>query len=429
MRRCPVAPNHHVVGNPHHRAVHVAPSATLQAGAGSELRPLRQGTGLADSSAYTPKGTEMTMQQWRSSGLVLALAMVVGGCAESGFDLDETDLETLEDEPGDVGDLSQKGLLVDRNGFNVRNGLLTKNGLFTRNGVMQVGGLDTNLTVIPGLATIGGSATDPNNGNKSVDCWNKDESQCTGLPDGLFSNQTGLLRSGGDLALATYLVKCALPITKKLKVRLADGTLTTLSGKVGIAPDWNTQPCDRNCQERVSSCLIALTNGTGASVDVEFTTVYSPIGTSHNYRKQELVAYGNLFQQNPEAYVASGDSYSAHRALGRMGVMVMESGTHVETCEDGTSTSTSVSKFFSVPYVHTGDALPKKKSKCEIVITDADNSNAGVTIRKEFGRCAMASGTARSCTDLAGKTWSNPLTVWRNVDSSFSDLKSGPIRQ
>jgi len=100
-----------------------------------------------------------------------------------------------------------------------------------------------------------------------------------------------------------------LPAGSSLRVKDYTGGVVTLSGEMGLAPTWKDSKCDTACQEKISACLMAFTNGDGAHVDVELAAPFT-LGASHTYKYQESAFYGNLFQQNPKAFYCVGKDYA-----------------------------------------------------------------------------------------------------------------------
>jgi hypothetical protein len=228
------------------------------------------------------------------------------------------------DEFGDEDDIfSHEAAVVPTvNGLRSINGLSTKNGLKTLNGLSTKNGLKTinGLTTINGLKTLNGLKA--LNG-LSVDCTGKTPGvSCTGEPDGLLSASTGLMSSENGVMTAAYLVRCALAAGDSVTVRDYAGNLRQMNGELGLTTGWGEGQCDGACQEKISGCLMAFTNGSGQHVDIEMSAHYMDadgkkgtaddkkltIGTGHTYPKQEAAFYGNLFSDPPQAYYCSQES-------------------------------------------------------------------------------------------------------------------------
>jgi hypothetical protein len=188
------------------------------------------------------------------------------------------------------------------NGLSIRNGLALSNGLNLRNGLSVRNG----VTLINGLSTRNGFSL--SNG-LSVDCLEKEEgSTCTGDPDGLLNAQTGLMRAE-HAEVAKYLVRCALPRNDAIKIKNHTGSLVTLEGAVGLAPQWKTGECNTDCQELVSACLAALTNGSGENVLIEMRSPNAAIGPSGTFPLQEAAFYGNMFTDPPTVAFCVGKDF------------------------------------------------------------------------------------------------------------------------
>ena len=117
------------------------------------------------------------------------------------------------------------------------------------------------MTTVNGLSTVNGVY---------VNCYGKTEGtssgKCSGKPDGLFSRTTGLMKDSAGVGTATYLIKCALSSSQYVKVKKWDNTFVQLQGAIGLSTGWATGQCDKTCQERISACLLAQTNGLGANI-------------------------------------------------------------------------------------------------------------------------------------------------------------------
>jgi hypothetical protein len=128
----------------------------------------------------------------------------------------------------------------------------TINGLLTVNGRRVVNGLSVDCT--------GGAAGE----------------SCTGKPDGLLDDQTGLMRNDEGMMTAKYLMRCALRQQDSIRIKDYTGGLVVLSGELGLAPEWKDKPCDRSCQEQISACLMAFTKGEGADVELQLSRTWQP---------------------------------------------------------------------------------------------------------------------------------------------------------
>jgi len=225
------------------------------------------------------------------------LLMLAGGCALDVGDMD--DLPHAEEQT----DATPKSLSLE-NGLRSINGLSSSNGLRSVNGLSVSNGLrvSNGLVSINGLATKNASSTV--NG-RSVNCAGT--TRCTGAPDGLLSARRGLLKDAEGVNLAGYLIRCALPADRTITVKTWDGQRVSMSGELGLAPEWETGQCETDCQEKVSACLLALVNGSGQHISITLSAAWAngPLGELPDPSLlREAVFFGNVFTDPPEAYVA-----------------------------------------------------------------------------------------------------------------------------
>jgi hypothetical protein len=144
----------------------------------------------------------------------------------------------------------------------------------------------------------GGGGTWAGNGLVELDVSDVDPAH------GLDTN-AGLHVDADSLQLATYLVECALPPGESLQ-KPVDGETIVLQGALGLAPEWQDEPCDEDCQEWVSACLLARINVAGESVDLWLTAEHPAIGLGHaaSLPIYEATFYGNVFEG--QQYVCRG---------------------------------------------------------------------------------------------------------------------------
>ncbi|MCA9704243.1 MAG: hypothetical protein KDK70_00140 [Myxococcales bacterium] len=165
----------------------------------------------------------------------------------------------------------------------------------------------------------GGSATetrdpggDPDGGlwlgngleNPTVDGVNPEHGLNT--PEGM-AERGDLLGDTHHHALMEYLVECALPAGHSISKSVGDDTVV-FEGLVGMAPEWEDDACDEDCQEWVSACLLARTNITGQEVFIGLRADHETVGTQPSplFPVYEASWYGNLFAPNPVAYFCEG---------------------------------------------------------------------------------------------------------------------------
>jgi hypothetical protein len=112
--------------------------------------------------------------------------------------------------------------------------------------------------------------------------------------------------------LLKYAARCALRPDQSLDSPPDDsGHVEKLPGALGLAPEWRDGTCDQSCQEKVSSCLIALINRTGKHVQLSLlsnapslSTKLLPNDDDLGFPHQEGAFFGNVF--SGEAYACRG---------------------------------------------------------------------------------------------------------------------------
>ncbi|MFM2417091.1 MAG: hypothetical protein RL385_1814 [Pseudomonadota bacterium] len=315
----------------------------------------------------------------------LAIMLGTSACADASLDeaqssADEALVQARQDYVDSINGLKTINGLKSINGLKTINGLSTTNGLATINGLKTMNGLATKN----GLKTINGL---------SVDCAGRTlGTTCTGSPDGLFSASTGLLSNDDAIVTAKYLVRCALPAGASLRVKDYTGALVTLSGEIGVAAEWKEAACSTACEEKVTACLMALTNGKGEHVPLELSAPFTPLGTatSGRFPYQEAAFYGNVFVDPPQAFYCIGDDYAlvSSKSIEHLAV---------RAC-DGYN-----DKFGLCPYKQTGLCNSAASSTYEGVYMDYMCYDTGDTLRK----CRDVDGGARK--------WLYPITTHRDV--------------
>jgi hypothetical protein len=318
------------------------------------------------------------------------LTLSAGACLASG------------DEYTDVADdelSAERQSYVDSiNGLKSVNGLKSSNGLKSFNGLKSVNGLSTTngLKSINGLKSMNGLMS--RNGLKSmngltVDCLGKVlGSSCTGSPDGLLSNTTGMMASNDGIMTASYLVRCALAADTKIRLKDYTGALVTLSGELGLTPEWKDGQCTAVCEEKISACLMSLTNGEGEHINLELSGPFEPLGTdtSKAFPYQEAAFFGNLFLDKAEAYYCIGEDYAVveHKSIEHLAV---------RACQGYTD------KGDGCPYTQVGLCNSAVSSTYEGLHMDYMCFDTGDTLRK----CRDTDGDSRK--------WLYPITTHRDV--------------
>jgi hypothetical protein len=105
-----------------------------------------------------------------------------------------------------------------------------------------------------------------------------------------------------------YLVECALPAGANVSIKLDDGTPLSFDGAAGLGTGWQDGPCDQDCQEAVSGCMLARLNY--YPVHVRLYLVWDDGGPRDPaldvYPVQEGAFFGNLFLEPQVGYGCHG---------------------------------------------------------------------------------------------------------------------------
>ncbi|WP_437314498.1 hypothetical protein [Sorangium sp. So ce385] len=135
-------------------------------------------------------------------------------------------------------------------------------------------------------------------------------------PSGAALSSTELIETPEGRELLTYVIRCALPEGESLSG--AHGGVTyTFPGAIGVAPDWRSEPLDPVGQRWVSACLLAHVNGYGIEVPISLRGEHAALGTTTTeraqYSAQEAAFYGNLFGSGPDhgMYACAGAAVEA----------------------------------------------------------------------------------------------------------------------
>ncbi len=194
-----------------------------------------------------------------------------------------------------------------------------------------------------------------------------------------------------------YTARCALRADQELEAPAGRGSeKLKFKGSLGLAPEWREGRCDDACQEKVSSCLAALTNQTGDHVQLSLLSaapsLASLMSANENdlaYPFQEGAFFGNVFAG--EAYVCRGRDADKGAQLKRF-------------CALAPGLCSGIAKF--------SDAGPCEQS-CEMSCTALSDGSA---------RCA-----AVRCRDPKGRVWSHPITTYLRdrIEAGNADAISG----
>ena len=117
------------------------------------------------------------------------------------------------------------------------------------------------------------------------------------------------LDSAARLATARYVVECALPAGERV-TKVVGGSTVEFHGALGLAPEWQDEECDEECQEWVSACVLARTNTSGTTVQLWLKAEHPAIGFDSNpaYPSYEASFFGNLFLGPEQAFVCPGQA-------------------------------------------------------------------------------------------------------------------------
>lgn len=107
-----------------------------------------------------------------------------------------------------------------------------------------------------------------------------------------------------------YVAACALRPDQSLS-NPKDPKDGPFPGRLGLAPEWLESTCDEACRQKVSACLLALTNRTGKHVQLsllsaspKMSTLLRPSEADRAYPFQEGAFFGDVFRQ--QGYVCRG---------------------------------------------------------------------------------------------------------------------------
>jgi hypothetical protein len=285
----------------------------------------------------------------------LSLAAIIGlvGCGEQAAG-DETG--TLAAEQSDNG-LSGNGLSM--NGL-AMNGL-SMNGL-SMNG-LSMNGLSMNGLSMNGLSMNG------------------------------LSTSSGLMTTNGGRDVVKYLIKCALPAGTTYTTTDQNGYSYSYDGSLGVASEWATGACGKDCQERLSACLLAHVNNAGAHIslwlDGEGAIGW---GKSTDFPYMEGAFFGNLItNQNSnnvaggwQGYYCNGADYDQGSVPGRLGAAL---------------TSTVYQNWYGTGVLCSNGQY--NSNKCYM---HSDNSG--------FDKCIIAPNGSAA-------TYNHVVTVWRNFEKNM----------
>ena len=95
----------------------------------------------------------------------------------------------------------------------------------------------------------------------------------------------------------------------------------TFPGVIGIAPEALNGACDLDCQERISACMLAHVNNSGAHISIWLNGPDAAIGwgSSPAYPYQEGAFFGNLIANPWQGYYCLGKDMGSGEVPGRLG--------------------------------------------------------------------------------------------------------------
>jgi hypothetical protein len=147
--------------------------------------------------------------------------------------------------------------------------------------------------------------------------------------NGLLMNplKTGILTSGtmmnstGGRTTMGYIVRCALASGRTITAKDSNNVSYSFTGAIGVAPEWELGTCGATCQERMTACLLAHVNTSGAHIPI-WLDGEGAIGWGQNsgFPYQEGSFFGNVFVNPPKGYFCNGKDFSSGTVPGRLGV-------------------------------------------------------------------------------------------------------------
>src|SRR6266404_9513223 len=197
--------------------------------------------------------------------------------------------------------------------------------------------------------------------------------------NGLATN-SGLMTTDAGRKTVSYLVRCALNMGDTLTKQDAAGNWYTYKGAIGLAPQYKTAGCDKDCTEELSACLMAHVNTTGVHIPLWLDSPMSSVGWGQSpfYPMQEGTFFGQIMvtntSNNLDAYFCNGPNVASNEVPGRLG-----------------------SNQGSIPYAN---AYPTTGGLC---FPANDTSHCVAQSTGDGAVSCMGNGTS----------WTHPITVWR----------------
>jgi hypothetical protein len=161
---------------------------------------------------------------------------------------------------------------------------------------------DGSVVVAEGRPSDGGGFI--NNGLHDPQVGGLDPAHALDTSDGLDGTK---LDDPDRLATARYVVECALAAEESV-TKVVDGVTVEFEGALGLAPEWLDEPCDEDCQEWVSACVLARTNVSEQEVTLWLEGDHPALSTAAHpsHPHYEASFFGNLFAGPDQEYMCLG---------------------------------------------------------------------------------------------------------------------------
>jgi hypothetical protein len=145
-----------------------------------------------------------------------------------------------------------------------------------------------------------------NNGLDDPEVSGIDPAYPLSSPEGL-SEGGELLQDPDGRDTVQYLVECALAEEQSI-TKEVDGESLVFEGAIGLAPEWEDEACDEDCQEWVSACMLARTNVSGETISIWMRADHPAIGEGLSllYPVYEASFFGNLFVEDGGRHYCEG---------------------------------------------------------------------------------------------------------------------------
>ena len=200
---------------------------------------------------------------------------------------------------------------------------------------------------------------------------------------GGLSSTSGLMTTAGGRDIVTYMIRCAYPAGQSLVKQDQYGNSYTFAGSIGIAPEAAAGPCDLDCQEKISACMLAHVNNSGQHISIWMVGPDPGIGWggSSDFPYQEGAFFGNIFASPWQGYYCAGKDMASGEVPGRLGTPM-------------------ASTVYVDPYG--AGALCNKPGNCTV-------TNEGYT---------NCNDPALLAPYTAGHKWTHVVTVWRDFEAT-----------